>query len=542
MDELDEIIIIDNKGEIVLSSSNGGALSEKKQLSAQITQTLLLFADKVVKEPLQFIRFQNSLMVFIEEEPFIAITLVSKDYPASQFLPKIRTISRLLRQYYSKTGELPKKIIYELVIFYYVISLPSKTLIIAEKSGIGLLSVLTFLTGLKADLNRPDIDQVALNNVYFVNENEAHSLIQKIPNISDYQSILSFFIDPDVLAEFNLPTCPIGGITASDIFFINPAEPNKAAKVADLFGEESAASRVGNIAISQEALELADSIAIIPPSAHDPVATGLANAISTPPGEDVITRLTHPILEYLKEISQKREQRREQLELARVEGKVITFKAAPLEVDASGLISNSDTALGGVTRAQKIIIRLGKETSTKMVPTSVLVNPSRVENFKDLIRDVLERYNLQLNSAIEGITFEVPKGKLKEILRSIIWLCFVEYTEQIQAQLMDRTEIFEFPNEGSVMLVITPDYDPATFPSQIKSIIKEEDVMMQSVPWEEPWQAACQIDEIIYQLLEPLKNKDAVAYVPSKDSKDLAEIMQFLVALSDVNGIGFSRW
>ncbi|MFX0090542.1 MAG: hypothetical protein ACFFBD_02170 [Candidatus Hodarchaeota archaeon] len=536
MDEVNEIIVIDDKGELILSSSSGGVLSQKGQLSAQITQTLVLFAEKVIKEPLQFVRFQNSLMVFVVEKPFTFVTLVPKETPASSFLPKIRLIARLLKQYHSETGILPQKITYDLATFYYTISLPNRTLIVAEKSGIGLLSVLTFLFGLKSDLNIPDIDQL-VNNIFFVNETETLKLRQSIPNLSEYKSIISFFIEPDLLSNLNLPICHIGGSLPSDIFFIGKSELNRVAKVAEIFGDDTIASKVSNVAFSQEAIELADSIAIIPPSAREPVSQGLINALSSSPGVDIIMILTQPLLEYLKQLSKTREQQK----YAREAGTLIQFRTAPIEIDASGFVSNIDTELGGITTEKKIIIRVGNPNSAGMIPISLVVNPERVQNLKELIDDILERFSLQVNPRITGLAFEVPRDSLETVLRSIVWLCFVEYMDQVRVNVNERTEAFDFPNDGSIMLVISPDYDISTFPSQVKSIVREEDLVKGSVPWEEAWQAVSQIDDIMVQLLDPLKNRETVAYVPLQDT-EISEIMQFLVALSAVNGIGFSRW
>ncbi|MHA1331376.1 MAG: hypothetical protein ACTSR2_09885, partial [Candidatus Hodarchaeales archaeon] len=49
-------------------------------------------------------------------------------------------------------------------------------------------------------------------------------------------------------------------------------------------------------------------------------------------------------------------------------------------------------------------------------------------------------------------------------------------------------------------------------------------------------------DTILTALLEPLKRGEGVVFVASDSNKEMEEIALFLLLISELCGIGFSRW
>ena len=78
-------------------------------------------------------------------------------------------------------------------------------------------------------------------------------------------------------------------------------------------------------------------------------------------------------------------------------------------------------------------------------------------------------------------------------------------------------------------------------PSQIMEIV-EEDRIISEIETEQIQTVAKAVDTLLKRLVAPLRYGHGVALIPRKESQEMAEITLFLLLISEISGIGFSRW
>ena len=125
----------------------------------------------------------------------------------------------------------------------------------------------------------------------------------------------------------------------------------------------------------------------------------------------------------------------------------------------------------------------------------------------------------------------------------MIWSLFIEYTSLVHAQLRPRTVLLEISNQGSICIIdnLTPERRKQ-LPSQITEILEEDKFIKNFEKDNEPVSIALSMDNIIKGLSNPLKKGDGVGFVLRDGSNELPLIMQFILNLSEISGIGWSRW
>ena len=78
-------------------------------------------------------------------------------------------------------------------------------------------------------------------------------------------------------------------------------------------------------------------------------------------------------------------------------------------------------------------------------------------------------------------------------------------------------------------------------PSKFLTFLEESDIRTKNEQ-EALWTLGKTQEEILSVLLKPLKQGEGVVFVTSDDNKEMEEIALFLLLISEVCGIGFSRW
>ncbi|MHA2298718.1 MAG: hypothetical protein ACXAEU_07535 [Candidatus Hodarchaeales archaeon] len=172
----------------------------------------------------------------------------------------------------------------------------------------------------------------------------------------------------------------------------------------------------------------------------------------------------------------------------------------------------------------------------------VNVGPLRVNEFIQSIRDISERVSGDIMTRNSTVIFKTPEHTFYTAYRGLLWSLIIEYISQIQLNVKRRTEALDFPNEGSIMLIPPGrEFIRQKLPSQIMEIV-EEDRIINEIETEQVQTVAKAMDTLLKRLVAPLRYGHGVALIPRKESQEMAEITLFLLLISEISGIGFSRW
>ncbi|MHA1449245.1 MAG: hypothetical protein ACTSP4_07480 [Candidatus Hodarchaeales archaeon] len=170
------------------------------------------------------------------------------------------------------------------------------------------------------------------------------------------------------------------------------------------------------------------------------------------------------------------------------------------------------------------------------------VGPLRVGDFVQSIRDVCDRVTGDITTKNSTVIFKTPQNAFYTAYRGLIWSLIIEYISQIQLNVKRRTDALDFPNEGSIMLIPPGrEFIRQKLPSQIMEIV-EEDRIISEIETEQIQTVAKAVDTLLTRLVAPLRYGHGVALIPRKESQEMAEITLFLLLISEISGIGFSRW
>lgn len=181
------------------------------------------------------------------------------------------------------------------------------------------------------------------------------------------------------------------------------------------------------------------------------------------------------------------------------------------------------------------VVRINNENSQ----VNLKIDPERYNWFHDTLSNFKE--NVPIDFIGESGIFEVitSNENLPDVMRIVIWSCIIELTYAIQNGEIELPEIFKIPNKSNLCLILDlPIERRKQLPSQIREIIEEDKLIMGNGVED----LVNSIDKTLVTLTDALKTKKGVGFVLRKDSKELALILEFVLTLSELTGIGWSRW
>ncbi|MHA2499068.1 MAG: hypothetical protein ACXAEL_05830 [Candidatus Hodarchaeales archaeon] len=299
MPEPIEVIITDQQGKVLFGAGKG-VLSQNQKISGTLTLTLSLFADKVVNEPLQFVRFANHRMIFVSLESaapgMLAVSLVKKDVKAAQFVPMTSVFLDLVGRLFT-AGNLDDNHRETLQSLYEFISMPMNGLIAVPTTSTGFYSAIVLATGLIYDLGFFDVQKI-IARVRFC---QPSALLAAVEELSPH-GILSCFA-PAVAPTIGDTGHLVTSEALNQVIRAIGGEGSQWEILARLFGEESNAMRVANVLSTERAGELGSAIDELEASETNLLLDALNNCVLSP--EDTIEIVETVFGPKLKEIIEK---------------------------------------------------------------------------------------------------------------------------------------------------------------------------------------------------------------------------------------------
>lgn len=170
---------------------------------------------------------------------------------------------------------------------------------------------------------------------------------------------------------------------------------------------------------------------------------------------------------------------------------------------------------------------------------NVKIDPERQNWFLDICKTISETTLITFKGENGNFEIETANENLVDVLRVIIWSTVIDMLYSIQNGEMDLPDILNINNKSNLCIILdlTPERRKQ-LPSQIKEII-EEDKYLTGVEIEDQVKS---FDSTLSALSSALKSKKGVGFVLRKNSKELALVLEFILTLSELCGIGWSRW
>ena len=216
----------------------------------------------------------------------------------------------------------------------------------------------------------------------------------------------------------------------------------------------------------------------------------------------------------------------------------ILLTTCPIHIDTSPYVLGKNTPL--LQYAPSIQIQPATDQYVEII---ILVGASRVSDFKKSLSDLESRISGELSTIEHGIKLKIPRINFYMALKGLVWSLFIEYAYQVQKDLRPKTSIFLLPSEGSVCIIpdgITPNRRKQ-LPKQITEIFEEQKII-ETVENENPVTIAQSVDILLQKMSNVLKNGKGLGLVPRGHSPEQPQIIEFLLLLSEMCGIGWSRW
>ncbi len=217
------------------------------------------------------------------------------------------------------------------------------------------------------------------------------------------------------------------------------------------------------------------------------------------------------------------------------------FDSIPLIFDTAPYQINIPETQNLPFQESSITIRLFREMDGHFV-IHIYTVLDRLSALRGSLEDLSIRIGGETHLRENHVSLIGPVEKQQMTIKALLWLSIVEYLTQVEMELQKLSSIFEIPKEGSI-LIIPPkrEYIKEKIPTKFRNFIKEMEIRSQ-VEQEELWTLGKAQNEIISHLMSPLKHGDGVVFVTSDNNQEMEEIALFLLYVSEICGIGFSRW
>ncbi|MHA2245054.1 MAG: hypothetical protein ACXADY_08800 [Candidatus Hodarchaeales archaeon] len=229
------------------------------------------------------------------------------------------------------------------------------------------------------------------------------------------------------------------------------------------------------------------------------------------------------------------------LDEARKLGFEYQFDSIPLILDTAPYMINISETQALPFKESNITIRLfpgGEQNFVIHIYTAF----SRLSALRDSLEDLSIKIGGETHIRENHVSLVGPIERQQISIRALLWLSIVEYFTQVEMKLQKLSEQFEIPKDGSI-LIIPPkrEYIKEKIPTKFSSFV-EETKIRNNFEQQELWTLGKTQNEILSHLMTPLKQGDGVVFVTSDDNQEMEEIALFLLFISEICGIGFSRW
>ncbi|MHA2074006.1 MAG: hypothetical protein ACW97X_05265, partial [Candidatus Hodarchaeales archaeon] len=229
------------------------------------------------------------------------------------------------------------------------------------------------------------------------------------------------------------------------------------------------------------------------------------------------------------------------LEETRRSGHEFRFEFTPLVLDAAPYELNIPETMKLQFNPSEITIRIYPDSDDHFI-FHILTNTDRLSALKDSLEDLSVRIGGETHLKENHISLVGPIEKRQMVIRSLLWLSVVEYLTQVEKKMLELTPQFDIPKEGSILIVPPKrDFVREKIPSKFKHYV-EEAIIRTTTEQDEICTLGKAQEEILSQILDPLKQGDGVVFVASNFNAEMEEIALFLLIISEICGIGFSRW
>ncbi|MHA1444393.1 MAG: hypothetical protein ACTSR4_06550 [Candidatus Hodarchaeales archaeon] len=601
-------ILVVHQNRIIFRSGTG-LLTEHSKISATVTQVLNLFSQKIMGgEQIHFIRFTNHRMIFLfpqekKVNELVAIVLIPTARNARQIVPTMGIILRLVEQFLK--GEILDAQNRHLDIFYQILTSPTDSLYVIPRSSEGILSALVLLAGFAHDM-RFSLESI-VSRMLFIDPNNS-SDISSIVEASTQNRILSFTPIPG--SENNENILVLGLESELKQYFSADLGEKITDVMSRIFGADSNAAKMNGFIDNNDAREIAQSLALFPPSEDDYIRYKVLLPTVIQPGKDIVVTMSAPVMHKLRELTPQKKEPVipdlqslvvEKTELE-VEKPVISVPRAEVDpsipsielsaepdavptpervitenVDQVSLIDEISSDV--VSKLQKTrddglqyvfddvpivldLAPLALSLSPKHpVPTNdleitisvfqgddnhfvihVYTHPARLNSIKESLEGLSSRIDGKVEMHEKYISVEALIDRQQVALRGILWLSVIEYLTQVEMNIKTLSKRFNIPNEGSI-LIIPPKraFVQEKIPSKFTTFIYESEIR-ETTETEALWTLGKTLDIILALMMKPLLKGDGVAFVASDSNQEMEEIALFLLLISEICGIGFSRW
>ncbi|MFX0123326.1 MAG: hypothetical protein ACFFAE_06770 [Candidatus Hodarchaeota archaeon] len=229
------------------------------------------------------------------------------------------------------------------------------------------------------------------------------------------------------------------------------------------------------------------------------------------------------------------------LDEARELGFEYRFDSIPLILDTTPYFSNIPENVNIPYEESTITLRLFQGENNNLI-CHIYTTFDRLSALRDSLEDLSIRIGGEIHLKENHVSLTISNDKQQVCLRALLWLSIVEYLTQVRMRLLEVSELFEIPKEGSI-LIIPPrrDYIKEKIPSQFRNFIEESEIRHQ-FEQEALWTLGKSQNELLSHLMTPLKQGDGVVFVAAENNQEMEEIALFLIFVSEICGIGFSRW
>ena len=634
----------------IIFSVGQGVFSKATKLMSSLTQALILFADKVVNQEINYIRFQNHRMVFLHTNGLFAIKMVPKDHLPKDYLPAMRIVVGIVSGALKSSTKL-QTLNNTISDLYTIIKSPEKVLLVFSKTIEGYKACLVYLAGMKFDLSI-NLEKIS-ENIVFLKPEKPKELI-----LDDKTGLLSFTNDVDLKNVDINEKVMVNLITD---FPFNNQDLNSIKSVQNMFGLDSNATKTGDIILNEENLDEIIGMIVKVDS-----ASGIdfaIQAINNYNKDQKVGKTLYQLVDTkLKSIEERTESTTEQEEISpqieqkstQSEPEPITAKLIPENteikkkdlsvhdeaitsslpssfVNAKPTIDEPSSEKKSLSSSLGNFSSLASEFTDKMkefyetdveekavqinIPSDkkqdfredelldfnyddeipnlphgkyqimmkalniyvdlkpfvsgnldfeqinyrpslhaytgedysicieIKIHPNRHEDFHKSFTNFIATDAVNIQEKGKGIfIIGTDRENFPNLFRVSLWLLLIDYCYNIQHEVVTPTDFFNLRN-GSIFIIpegVTPERRKH-LPSNISEIIEEEKLLKDTT---NPVSIVQALDELLLKIHSKLKGGKgkAIGFVPRPGNQELPLIFEFVLTLSELTGIGWSRW